>query len=607
MYANKKVKSIIKIILGIVFVFSLTGCLDSQGNPTILPEYKIVLEEFYKNYSTKYFPQNYILEFEKQPTGWNVKIFDFKTKEIIKNEVFWSVKENKFLNLSFTKNEDNTINTANVNTFLTTEYAIYYQILPYFGYEDWASDIIKNYEKLENKSDSILFAIGFSHYIISKNYLSENLSILKTEENFKKISDLSPLNDTQKTKYFEHVNKAKDYFKAIIERNPKFYNYFGFLNEYYSDFVMDSYFNISLFNNEFDNPDIFPDPEYSKFKINLSKNLLNTCDSNSILIFTNASKFYEILYIQKKLNYRNDVILINFQKLIEPVYFKNLKENDELKFDFEINDIDNQDFNMVFIGGLVGGDLNINEAIKFLKDKSNRIDIDGQKVFALSSSNYILSYGEENVKWTNVNSYFLRNDLILMDLLNSNINSKKIYFQDWKNDFTFKYFNKYLSTNGFYQCIDFNNNVNINGIGKIDIDDFNTNYNKIDWSNLKNVSDNDLHSLEFYQIPTYILTQYLISKNKPDSAKLIIDKYYNLLPKKYSENSIYMITIVNLYAQIGENNLSKDILNKLYENTENKNIEELVGLDDNVKLNKETRIALIKNCALKNSIKLDFK
>ena len=73
-----------------------------------------------------------------------------------------------------------------------------------------------------------------------------------------------------------------------------------------------------------------------------SKNYLNSCEPNGILFTNGDNDTYPLLYLQEKLNYRKDVVVINLSLLNTSAYFyylMNWKKQLPLKSGFSQEDV----------------------------------------------------------------------------------------------------------------------------------------------------------------------------------------------------------------------------------------------------------------------------
>ncbi len=122
-----------------------------------------------------------------------------------------------------------------------------------------------------------------------------------------------------------YTNKVLPYFEKAIELKPDYGDAYYFIGAQYGAAALDALQNqnskeyVSAFKNAF-NKGAFP-----SWLIEYNKNILKSCETNSILFIAGDAEFDALQYLQVVEHYRKDVSVVIFPFLQRPWYVQTLK------------------------------------------------------------------------------------------------------------------------------------------------------------------------------------------------------------------------------------------------------------------------------------------
>ena len=150
-----------------------------------------------------------------------------------------------------------------------------------------------------------------------------------------------------------------------------------------------------------------------------NRQLLNSCDTNSILITAGDLITIPIWYLQTVENYRNDITTVEASLIHSHWYPKYLKSQTNLKISFSDAEIDSLDYE----------------------------EWESQIVEVVNPANPAIKF-TWTLKPTYLDNYILRGDKILLDIIQQNFYSRPIYFSDNSDSSYNLYLTSHLGNNG---------------------------------------------------------------------------------------------------------------------------------------------------------------
>jgi hypothetical protein len=313
-FKNKKIKTIIIIVIALLigggtFYFikdSLTPSANEKNyNDDFLkyPTIVKVIDEFFDDYqfeenSSGRYVQN---QFQKKPNGWHVvtKEYNFEKKEydFIEDELFWDLEEEEFHKIDYPESEGGSEKKKEAYIYGLSRYThgipkgypewySYYNIFPYYGYDESSEDVIELLEKARNLPDSTLYALARSYNNYSFDLLSEQFG-RTIKEQFDLENTKNCLDKKQLKKYRYYHHKSIEKFNKVYEINPNFETIVGSIHTKWSNEHISAFLNLRVYQNEEEAKKELRDDLYDPLIIDVAKNYLMSCEKDAIL-FTNG-------------------------------------------------------------------------------------------------------------------------------------------------------------------------------------------------------------------------------------------------------------------------------------------------------------------------------
>lgn len=297
-----------------------------------IPAYIDVIKEFCNNYEPSEDAENYTV-FAKKKKGWYVlQVNRLQSDRTLEEILFYSFSENKYLNLSkyYTAPDEVDIDTQlgrflNKNGSTWDWYA--FERIPYYGYNGWYIDMIKDFGSQKNGTDTLADALGRAYVNLANSFLWYQNGGMYPEYDtlHRKLDRLEYPSATRVNKVKEAIDNAILQFEKLSNINPFYKSPVGnsslkLFNEY-----MHGYNQMMMCGNDELATQYINRASLAEPYILQAKNYLNSCDANAILFSYGDNDTYQLWYVQEKYNYRKDVLVINNSLLGLPVYIDMFK------------------------------------------------------------------------------------------------------------------------------------------------------------------------------------------------------------------------------------------------------------------------------------------
>lgn len=443
-----------KFLLFIVCVLIFGNVIAQDG----MPKYYDVLKKYFTTYADEEDYENYT-NFAKKKDGWYVqKINQHKNDKVLTEYLFWDIetKAYKDIRAHYNEAEKNVAWEKEIDKYLNYEWYGYDRVR-YYGYNDWALDMINDFGNKENLSDTMYDGLcraygrnGFNYFWYQQGGSSDNKDSLQIL-----LKRLQMPSNKRIEKVEESILKSIACAKKAAEKNSNYENIVGIQALKVFNEQMNGYSQMYIAGDNVKMQNFLDLISIDEKYILQAKNYLNSCQKNSILFTYGDNDTYQLWYVQQKLNYRKDVLVINTSLLGVPSYIKQLQKREGLKIAVPDSFLEDYGSDVSYYKE---DDKNKKPYIplyEFLQSIYFKRNISDQtlnlhpeaKVAAYSAKELRLEnpFNTSISFKINLRSYTFLFELIMLDIVQSNIKSKSIQFTTNYGD---NYFEKYLAPVG---------------------------------------------------------------------------------------------------------------------------------------------------------------
>jgi hypothetical protein len=523
------------------------------------PFFPDVVRTFFKSYTYEnQFDPIEGIQFAKKKEGWTVMVIDRITDSIKAEYLFWSAKDKQFLPLKFGEGtkDYNEKSEAYISEHSFDLYS--YNRNVYYGYSGWQDDVIAGFGNKDLKycSDTLIESLGRAYASTADMFLSYYFG-----NAYRKIgnSEVRPgkldhpsLQRIDSVNYY--IRKAIASFQFLFERNPGYQTLVGnsggkWFNEQmhgYQQMMMAGYPDLAK---EFITM-IQPEEVIRK----QAKNYLSSCAPNSILFTYGDNDTYPLWWIQQAENYRTDVTVINNNLLSLPIYIQGLKQ-----VEYSSKPTFYGDSSFLYWQYAEEGrkSMRLPELLYYIQTKKKIYSSDSRLGNTYSFPATTITLPVDTARFRKIGSYgylgtefriklhenyLVNNELMILDIVNSNIYKRPIYFTSPE-----RLFENYLSNEGFvYRLLPLdqkkktlNDKISMTKMvsfskEKLSLLPTNDVFNKITFTGFED------HLYTLYAL----LASWYIQNNKTNQANLLIkdlvNSYNNQLPFSFNEKDIWL-------------------------------------------------------------------
>jgi hypothetical protein len=424
------------------------GCfVNAQNN---MPTYPQVLKAFFSKYTDSNNAEDE-LNFAKKKDGWYVQhINRLNNDELLNEQVFWSLQKSAYQDVASAQEamegddpEGKVIAYLNKNTWYD------YERCRYYGYNGWADDIIKDYEGKPLDNDTLYEGLARAYSYTASLFLWYQVggAEVKADPLKRKLGRLELPGKARIEKVRYYINLARQTYGLLQKRNPSYQTRVGnmpmkSMNEAmfgYDQMIMAGENNTAL--------RYIAELEADEAYINQAKNYLSACAPNAILFTFGDNDTYPLWYVQQKLNFRKDVTVINNSLLGLPVYIKHLKDTKAVMITLPDSFLASasSDYNLYKEEKNAAATLTVKKFIADILAAKNTISsrtTDGSEIQITTyqtkkiavpvlpnTFNQLAKQGFATQPITvSLGGYLLLDDLLVLDIVASNINTRSIYF-----------------------------------------------------------------------------------------------------------------------------------------------------------------------------------
>jgi MFS family permease len=326
-------------------------------------------------------------------------------------------------------------------------------------------------------------------------------------------------------------------------------------------------------------------------------NYLNSCEPNAIIFTNGDNDTFPLWYAQEVEGIRTDVRVVNLSYLGADWYVeqmeKKIYESDILPYSFTVDQIRQGKRDIIYLmedARLKGRYVELKDALAFVASDNpdtktipgygERIDFIPTKNFKLTvDSAQVLQSGivprnmasqiVPQMQWTINKSYITKSDLMVMDFLANNNWKRPIYFAITVSRDNYLNLDEYFQVTGLaYKIVPVKSTATQGDIGGVNSDVmFNNMVNKFRWGGINNpkvyLDENNIRMLSNFRSNFAKLAETLIMEGKNDSAKIVLDKCMEVMPKETVPYNYFIIPIAAGYYRLNETDKANKMIKDL--------------------------------------------
>lgn len=295
-----------------------------------------------------------------------------------------------------------------------------------------------------------------------------------------------------------------------------------------------------------------------KTAYNFAVSMLNACEENAVLFTNGDNDTYPLWYAQNVEKIRTDVRVINIGLLNSDKYIDQLFQKQYLSSPLKTN-IAFGEYKDKYIYTRVYpdfGELELNDAIRQAVVSEEKGEFFGQSINYFKTNKFYLVRGEDTIRWSSNQYEIGKADLMVLDIIASNINDRPIYFSSYSVD-GFYGLDSYLYLEGFAYRLGSKafSNVEILPLkaGSIDAEKMYYNFiHKFKWDNFDR-DDLYYNEIERIIVQLYIdngikLAYKLLQTNRADKALVICNMLTDRIVLNQWDNSVAMADLAVIYS-----------------------------------------------------------
>lgn len=438
---------IVKRIIPLVLLLLVCTNLHAQK---FSPSYVEVLSFFLRNYEPIEDNENYT-SFARKKDGWYVtQVNRIQSDRLLKETLFYSFAQSKYLELSsnYTKAKKSGIEKL-LQKYLTEDGFNWYgyERIAYYGYNGWYLDMIRDFGSLINLTDTMHDGLGRAYVNLANSY------------SWYQSGGMFPEYDTlhRKLNRLEYPSAQRiDSIKQAIDNAIIQFNKLGNSNPNYETLIGNS--SVKAFNeymHGYDQMMICGKDSIAKQYLNKAnlkephilqaKNYLNSCEPNAILFSYGDNDTYQLWYVQEKLNFRKDVIVVNNSLLGLPAYIGMHKKKRRLAFSIPSSFLNDPGSDVIYYTekddlSNPGYQWPLNDFLQQIYQKTYSFNPGESTVYP--GYPYSAASLEIPVTWNKLsnpstfkritvslkNKYYFLSDIATLDIIANNIHKRPVYF-----------------------------------------------------------------------------------------------------------------------------------------------------------------------------------
>lgn len=266
-----------------------------------------------------YFTKNYVPSFEhqgvfrweKRNQDWYLVSLEYQNGQYVDKTKTKVVANGKYLDVlehyRAKSDSNDTFNYQNTNTGYT-----HYQLQPYYGYNGWYNDVINYYQQYPPSNATNYYALGRAYSTKATGYLGNQFGDAIATEKMELPLRMNCLQPKQISQFLATSAQAQNCFKQSMLIDPNLETIVGKIQIKYANEIITAFHTLLVFADSFAQHYSLPENIYPDSVLQASRQILQSCPSNSIFVSAGDNDFYPLLYLQQKERLRRDVYVIHF-------------------------------------------------------------------------------------------------------------------------------------------------------------------------------------------------------------------------------------------------------------------------------------------------------
>lgn len=533
----------------IILCLSIFCWTYAQAQPTKYDRAYFEAFPIYDDIAFTYFDEgletaedNYI-QFEKRKTGWYAAHISYETRETKNSVQIWDAKTKAYTeNYKFTAEKK--AKQESLNGKLAQKIRQYndfdYYVQPLAGYDGAAVDVVNLFKGMGPKkltADEIQGLARAYDRATTWAYGATQFGDKIKEPNLKLAQKYSA--------------KSLELFAYLAEKYPNHEGIVGEMPAKYSGICMHHWMSTNYFGKN--DIDYLAKANFPEAMVAMAKNYLKACPKNAILITYGDNDTYPLWYVQEKLGFRQDVIILSesmlsYDKNLDYIHERYVKPG-KLKLSFQKEDYyKKNDVYYRTAPDLAEKPISL---ASFLEQAKELADEPDEEKRVLHNQFYI--EGKDTVVTVTLNSSYIHNgNLIFLDLIQENIKERPICWANVRYHSVFQALKEYEENLFAVQTLSLKN-------GNPNIQDYDINIADPDklkeyfLNDFEQVSAAEFNAVKMASKPylygtlrafTKLLEHYRYLEPKPEVVDQLVARLFEIYPPKEVAYGFYAVSII---------------------------------------------------------------
>jgi len=421
-----------------------------------LPGYPEVVRSFFDTYTVASDPESW-LNFAKKKDGWYIQhINQIKNDQVQQEAPFWLIRNRQYEHvqeeLRVEKKKDE-IEIAIKEYLSSTASSSWngYERCRYYGYTGWQYDLIKDFGMEQQLPDTLTEGLARAYSSVSNAYLwnQQGGGWMDKDTLFRPLGRTELPSPERIEKATLYINRAIETYGRLAKQNPAYITLVGNISLRQFNECMFGYMQMGMALQQQKATAYLQKIALDEQYILQAKNYLNSCDQNGILFTYGDNDTYQLWYVQQTQHFREDVAVINTSLLGLPIYIEMLKKNKSVSFTAsssfyskKISDISyykekkgSKQSKFVYLNNFVQDILEQKDSIEYTNTEGESLLLGAYSTKRIKLPVKVPSFNKLSSFKTTVpfinfslKQYLYINDLLMLDIINTNINTRPIYF-----------------------------------------------------------------------------------------------------------------------------------------------------------------------------------